>query len=333
MPAYRSFVALALLAQPVWAAPATPNAPNATILRYLDQVAAPNATLLRYLDQVADWVMTLDVGSNNLTCAPSCGPPTHIFENANLARILLAAHKIAPNPRYLAEGLRWCDTFVDLAIPITTSTGENAVVWDTGYNETFIADTGTTIVALALCHELQPDPSKAAHYLDIMQRYSLFVRHGCITPPPIGSGKVSGRCPPKGQGWIAANGGVGDGWYKDMLNLEPYTISTATTGSCGLVELDDVSRGSDPSLEKIAISAARWIVDNRTADGKIPYTISPPDASATTYQPISYSAESFIDVDMRYPSSHATLAPLRTTCDWLVKNQSADGSWGKVCHP
>jgi hypothetical protein len=25
-----------------------------------------------------------------------------------------------------------------------------------------------------------------------------------------------------------------------MLNLEPYTISTATTGSCGLVELDAI---------------------------------------------------------------------------------------------
>ena len=96
----------------------------------------PNASVLhQYLTSIAEWVMTTDVGSNNLTCSPSCGPPTHIFVNGNLARILLAAHKISPNKRYLAEGLRWCDSFVDLQIPITTSTGERAVVWDTGYNE------------------------------------------------------------------------------------------------------------------------------------------------------------------------------------------------------
>jgi len=41
------------------------------------------------------------------------------------------------------------------------------------------------------------------------------------------------------------------------------------------------------------------------------------------YQPISYSAESFIDVDLRYPDAHASLEPLRKTCDWLVANQVA----------
>ena len=46
------------------------------------------------------------------------------------------------------------------------------------------------------------------------------------------------------------------------------------------------------------------------------------------YQPISYSAESFIDVDKRYPGALDYLAPLKTTCSWLVQNQSADGSWG-----
>ena len=27
-------------------------------------------------------------------------------------------------------------------------------------------------------------------------------------------------------------GALGDGWYKDAINLTPYTISTATSGSC-----------------------------------------------------------------------------------------------------
>ena len=62
-----------------------------------------------------------------------------------------------------------------------------------------------------------------------------------------------------------------------------------------------------------------------TADGRIPYTISPPDASATTYQPISYSAESFIDVDLRFPSAHPALAPLRTARHALA-TASVDGA-------
>jgi hypothetical protein len=38
-------------------------------------------------------------------------------------------------------------------------------------------------------------------------------------------------------------------------------------------------------------------------------------------------------VDLRYPDAHASLEPLRKTCDWLVANQSADGSWGDFSGP
>jgi hypothetical protein len=66
--------------------------------------------------------------------------------------------------------------------------------------------------------------------------------------------------------------------------------------------------------------------------GRIPYTIFPPDPSHTVYQPISYSAESFIDVDLRYPEALPLVSPLKTTCDWLASNQTKDGafrgSWG-----
>lgn len=284
----------------------------------------PHSELLTYFHSIANWVMTTDVGSNNLTCTPSCGPPSHIFINANLARILLAAYKLEPTgpsaAKYLTEGLRWCDSFVDLQIPITTSTGEQAVLWDTGYNQTYIADTGTAIVALALCHELQPSHAAAARYLDSMYKYARFVKHGCLTPPPIGSGLDSGKCPPKGTGWPRPDGGLGDGWYRGTLNTETYTISTATTGSCGLVELDDASHGADAELQKIAVAAVRWLVGSMTADGRIPYIISPHDATATVYQPISYSAESFIDVRPRAlePSHRHHAAPWRAALSFPV---------------
>ena len=101
-----------------------------------------------------------------------------------------------------------------------------------------------------------------------LRRYAKFVTDGCVTPPPIGSGLDSGKCPPKGTGWPRADGGLGDGWYRGSLNLDTYTISTATTGSCGLVELDDATHGSDPTLKQIAVGAARWIVGSMTADGR-----------------------------------------------------------------
>ena len=310
----------------------------------------------------------------------------------NLARTLLATHKIQANAAYLAEGLRWCDSLVALQIPTTTTAGEAAGLWDTGYNEVFIADTGSALVALAVCHELSEDDAKKATYLrravssadesrrrrgrdvdipsrrvaatprprrgysvgtpvvvspgrgrrryvDALSKFSKFVRNGCVDAPDIGSANVSGICPgatPQGQaqggGWVRADGALGDGWYKDTLNLDPYTIATATTGSCGFVELASAIRATDPdeaaALDGIAQAAAKWIVNNRTSDGRIPYTISPPTPDDhAVYQPISYSAESFIDVDQHYDGALDYLTPLASTCDWLVGNQSADGSW------
>jgi hypothetical protein len=322
--------------------------------------------LTAYLGNISDWIMTTGVGSNNITVNHTVDPngPSHIFINGNLARVLLAAYKLGGSgggggggggalPRrdaYLAEGLRWCRSFTALQISIATSTGEAAGFWDTGYSEVYIADTGTAVVALALCHELEADAAHAASYLRAMRRFALFVRHGCTLAPRIGSAAASGACPPKGRGWVigagtpgadaSQAGALGDGWYKGALNTAPYTISTATLGSCGLVELDVANRAgpaplADLTLEPIARAAAAWLVSNRTADGRIPYTITPPNGSPTTYQPITYSAESFVDVDLRYaPAAPGvavlpSLAPLRATCDWLVANQSADGSWGK----
>jgi hypothetical protein len=82
-------------------------------------------------------------------------------------------------------------------------------------------------------------------------------------------------------------------------------------------------------------SAVQWIVGSMSDDGRIPYVITPTDRSPTTYQPITYSTESFIDVDLRYnsPQTKALLAPLKKTVLWLAHNQSADGSWGYIPKP
>ena len=53
-------------------------------------------------------------------------------------------------------------------------------------------------------------------------------------------------------------GALGDGWYKKTINLTPYTISTATTGSCAFVELDVIARNS--SLQTIATDGAQMSI-------------------------------------------------------------------------
>ena len=50
-------------------------------------------------------------------------------------------------------------------------------------------------------------------------------------------------------------GALGDGWYKKTINLTPYTISTATTGSCAFVELDNIAPNS--SLRIVATNGAQ----------------------------------------------------------------------------
>lgn len=65
-----------------------------------------------------------------------------------------------------------------------------------------------------------------------------------------------------GAGWVHTSGkdkgALGDGWYKKTINLTPYTISTATTGSCAFVELDNIAPNS--SLRIVATNGAHYVV-------------------------------------------------------------------------
>lgn len=271
-----------------------------------------------------------------LFCISITGCLDSIFINGNLARVLLAAHKIdggQQHPEYLGEGLAWCDTLCALQLPITTSTGKSAGYWDTGYSQVYIADTGTAVAALAVCHSLA-DPARQATYEAALAKFTLFVTEGCSAPPPKPD-VYSTACPPKGTGWVIAGGkdagALGDGYYKKAINLSPYTIATATTGSCGFVEFDDIR--PQPALQAIARNAVRWLMRSALKDGQIPYVITPPvtNGFGKVYQPISYSAESFVDVDLRYGAAMRgeLAAGLNATVAFLVANQSADGSWGK----
>lgn len=304
----------------------------------LRALPAPRALLAR----IAAWIMTLGVGSNNVSTSVS---PYHssIFINSNMARVLLASFKLTGDASHLAEGLRWCDAFVADQVPAYTHDGKRVGGWwNTGYDTLYIADTGTAVTALALCQDLRPKPA----YLEALLRFATFVQLGTNSTP---------RCVPKlsthaacefdsglgerASGWVHGAGtpdagALGDGYYQGRLNLEPYTISTATTGGAFYAELSVVgARAGLPSQalashRTIATNAAKWLVSIVAPNGSIPYIITPATSLPHTYQCISYTAEAFIDVSLRFGSAAVPgmLEKLNKTVEYVLAQQAPSGA-------
>ena len=235
-----------------------------------------------------------DPSTNNVTGTHE-KVTTSVFMNGNLARILLAHAAIvedraasreaagdgaaaaglrASAAAERAEGLAWCDTFVDLALPIETSLGENGTYWDTGYNEVYIADTGTGVTTLAVCAGLLPEGSaRRAAMVGAMERFHLYVVHGCVdgAAPPHGH-DPEGTCPRKGSGWVLDDGSLGDGYYQNAINLTPYTIATATTGVF-YTELNELAPA--PEYVEIASNSVDWLLSTVEPNGTLPYILTP----------------------------------------------------------
>jgi hypothetical protein len=228
-----------------------------------------------YLVDLSNWIMSLDVGSNVLKGSDFTpqADTHHIFINGNMARVLLATFKITGNTTYLAEGLRWCDTLVRLQYPIETSKGEHGGYWDTGYETIYIADTGTAVTNLVLGYHMSQDEAQKASYVDALGRYARFVTGGCTQVPTLNSTStpMGTKCPPAGRGWVntdgADAGSLGDGYYRGAINLLPYTIATATTGSCTFSELTSIpaSTGWGVPLQQISEHAIKWLLDSRNS--------------------------------------------------------------------
>ena len=93
--------------------------------------------------------MTLDVGSNEINSAIAKDSlNTSIFINGNLARVLLASHRITGDATHLDEGLKWCDTLVSRGCPRPRTTAQRGSTggrrWNTARADLFVADTGTS---------------------------------------------------------------------------------------------------------------------------------------------------------------------------------------------
>jgi hypothetical protein len=253
------------------AAAAVPGSSTSTSTSTPGNPWVGNETVTAELMRLSEWIMTTDVGSNVLKNV-SKTDNTSIFINGDLARVLLASSKVARQQQqpsssstaqeafaarradaYLSEGLRWCDSLVKLQLPIKSGTGAAAGFWNTGYNQIFIADTGTAVTALTLCATMQPDAAKIAQYEVALGKFALFVTEGCASPPtticttPPFPGcksnltKLMGphsACPQGKDGWVITSGkdkgGLGDGWcaYYTLHSPLPTRASHTPRVTC-----------------------------------------------------------------------------------------------------
>ncbi len=291
----------------------------------VDQKLRP--ALLDYLADVDKWIMTLDVGSGTLKNTKDTR--TSIFINGNLARVLMASHRIRPNQPYLTEALRWCDTFCKKQQITTTSTGQEAGYWpDCGpEGNIYFGDAGTAATALAVGYRFA-DNKRRALYLEAMERKARFVTQGCAKDPQ-GRGRGAAKT------WVITKGpdkgALGCGYYKGKLSLEPYTIATATTGGAFFSELFDIT--GNPEHRNIALGAIKWLVRIRKDDGELPYILAGGTMSRWPLDTLSYCTEAFVAADMylKDPAIRSLLRKeLTPTIRWFLAGQNPDGSWGKL---
>ena len=286
------------------------------------------------LRNISDWIL-LDTSlpTNNLTNT-SDTLTTSIFINGNLARVLLAASRIfaadAPSAAsaYRRTGLAWCDTLVDLQHDADTYDGRRATAgwWDTGYSDLYIADTGTAVTCLALCHDLSPRPQ----YMKAMLKFSEFVVNGTRTTPKCDF-KAGCDYDPNGNDtevtrtWLVGDGSLGDGYYMGSLNLPSYTIATATTGGAFFAEMHALTGRED--FGAMAGAASAWLVKHIQANGTIPYYIYPPTTVPHEYQCISYSAEAIVDADLRglLDPTLDVFGPAKRMVKYLISQQQPSG--------
>ena len=294
-----------------------------------------DARVKQMLDKISDWILTLGLSSNNVTGIKD-SLTTSIFINGNLARVLLSNYKLSGNEVYLKEAIRWCDTFVSLQHDITTSVDTVGGYWDTGYSEVYIADTGTAVAALAMCFDntKESDLRRRELYRSALLKYDQWVRFGsketpkCFFKPKC---EYDGHKGEFATGFInESTGALGDGYYMKSINVEPYTIATATFGGVGYAEM--YALGIDENLQTkfkdISNMAVRWILSTREANGAIPYIITPPSPKGShVYQSITYSTEAFIDSSLRFNDTmyDDLISSLRPTVEYLLDHQAENG--------
>jgi len=288
------------------------------------------AEMSAFLADLSEYVSTLDVGSGYLKIEKES--PNSIFCNANLARILMASYRITGNKEHLNEALRWCDNIYRKQQSAITSTIEEGGFWpDYGTDgNIYFGDAGTASTTLAIGYQYA-DAKRQALYLNAMKRYARFVTRGCLVAP-------RGRGEKATTSWVIqegdARGALGCGYHKGKLSLQPYTISTATTGAAFFSELYAITK--NPEYQKVASGAVRWLLKIRKDDGEIPYTLDGKEQTRWPLDTLAYCTEAFVAADtyLNDPELKKLMRQeLRPTVKWFIKLQNPDGSWGELRSP
>jgi hypothetical protein len=280
-----------------------------------------------YLEDIDKWIMGLDVGSGTLKGTRDTS--TSIFINGNFARVLMASCKISGNKAYLDEALRWCDGFCKQQEHTTTSDGRPAGFWsDLGPGKNiYFGDGGTAATALAIGYRFG-DAKRKAVYRAAMENMARFVMNGS-SDDPQGKGRKATKSFVIADG--PDEGALGCGYYLGHLSIEPYTISTATTGGAFFSSLYAIA--PKPEYRDVALGATKWLLKIRKADGEFPYILDGKTEKQWPLDTLSYCTEAFVAVDthIKDPGIRARLhEELRPTVRWLLAGQNPDGSWGKL---
>jgi len=280
------------------------------------------------LVRISEWCLEHRLGSGIFHDTPGGADEVEdsIFINGNLARVLICTYEITGEESYLREAVSWCDYFVNTAIPIQTSKGNDAVWWwDVGHNNLYLADTGTAVHALFKAFPYVDDDRKQK-YLNALKKFYLLLAEGTDRDP-----LDRGQAP--SPGWIIRDGedagAFGVGYRKGQLETRAYTISTACAGAQACAALYQLT--GDEACRKTALDAARWLLGQFDEAGVIPYRIEGTVVREYVFQGIHYSLEGLLTSwlyldDPGYRDALKKAAP--KIKDSILSLQEESGIWG-----
>ena len=220
--------------------------------------------------------------------------------------------------------------------------------------------------ALGMCSRIAAG-SRRVPIVRALKGYYNTISAGCAEPPTLTTNAQPANpkppehgwhsfkgCPKGNSGWILANGALGAGWNGcgtgcpephvvnrsvQHLTLDPYTVSTMTTGGAVASMLftftADESAPVDASfsalnLRTVAVEAMHWLAAEVLPNGTIPLVSKNQTRSATVNPTalLTYAAEAVIAAHMALPELRPFLSSsFERSVHFLVSSQLPNGSW------
>jgi len=290
----------------------------------LEATVPVETALKEYLRYICEWYMDLELPGGY----PKAGTGSpELFIASYCTRTLMAGGLILKEPAYLEEALRWADyvcSSPSVLVPLITGSGREALAlrtfadWSACIN---MADIGSVLLAVGV---LSPwgDDQRRARYLEVMEKYSLYVIEGCLEDPLIlGRGY-------RPQGWRIDSGpdrgGIINGYWWMDRNEEVWDISTTNAGLQFYSVLYALTGNSEYRI--YAREATDWYLEHEIETGGV----------FEALHDVVYGGEALITAfehsadGGRKSKIDKALGKL---CRWIVEKQNADGTWNQADTP